>query len=227
MNKRLEALAAWIENGTGLIDVGTDHAYLPIAMAQRGYQGNIFASDIGEGPLCAARRNAADTGLTERIHFLLSDGLDACPEAEVDTIVIAGMGGDTICGILDRAEWCMDRRYTLLLQPMTKAEVLRFWLCNNGFMLEKEALIRDAGTVYQLIKAVFTGRNERLSDAELFTGFRDNLKEDALLSFFLEEQERRFAAALEGLQRSGHAPEGRLALYGGILSEIQAWRNEL
>ena len=128
MNNRLKLIASHIDDGIGFVDVGTDHGYLPIEMCLNGYCGNIFASDINEDPLDKARVNAREACVYDKMEFLLCDGLDPSLQNKVDTIVIAGMGGDTICSILDKAEWCMDRRYKLILQPMTKAEVLRYWL---------------------------------------------------------------------------------------------------
>lgn len=108
MNKRLEAIMAHIpQNGRGVIDVGTDHGYLPAALFQRGYTGKLIAADINAEPLSKAKRTAESIGAEDVISLRLCDGLDGCDPSEVDTIVIAGMGGDTICGILDRAEWCM------------------------------------------------------------------------------------------------------------------------
>ena len=133
MNKRMHAIVKYIEPGRGLIDVGTDHGYLPAWMASHGYHGNIIAADINAAPLQKARENAEKAGVTDRITFQLCDGLEQCKPESVDTIIIAGMGGDMICRILDLAEWCMDRRYKLILQPMTKSEVLRYWLTNNEF----------------------------------------------------------------------------------------------
>ena len=114
MNTRLEHILSYIEDGKGTIDVGTDHGYLPIELFRRGYNGLLYASDVNSEPLNKAARNAVEACCDDKISFLLCDGLDLCPENEVDTIVIAGMGGDTICGILDRAEWCMSPSYKLL-----------------------------------------------------------------------------------------------------------------
>ena len=150
MNKRLSALYDKIPPGVGVIDVGTDHGYLPAALAAYGYPGRIFASDIRIEPLRAAKKTAARAGVSERIEFLLCDGLALCPPDAVDTIVIAGMGGDTIVKILDEAEFCMDSRYLLILQPMTKPEVLRYWLAYNEFEILSEALVRETGGLYRL-----------------------------------------------------------------------------
>lgn len=217
MNKRLQAIEALVRPGPGLIDVGTDHGYLPVSLARHGYPGALIASDIGEGPLNAARRSAAVAGLGDRISFCLADGLDGCVPEAVDTIVIAGMGGDTICGILDRAEWCLDPRYRLILQPMTRAEVLRYWLVNNGFAIEAEHLVADAGEIYAILCARFGGET-RLSDGELYTGAYTMLKGEPLWPAFLALQIRRLERVLTGLRQSGREP-GRLRLMEDILKE--------
>ena len=93
MNKRLEEIYALIGEGRGLVDVGTDHGYIPAALAKSGYSGKIIASDINPGPLQAARRSAESAGVADKIDFLLCDGLDGCDPSAIDTIVIAGMGG--------------------------------------------------------------------------------------------------------------------------------------
>lgn len=219
MNRRLQAIAALVPDGVGLVDVGTDHGYLPLALAERGYPGALFASDIGEGPLNAARRSAAERGLTERIRFLLCDGLELCPPEAVDTIVIAGMGGDTICGILDRTEWVLDPRYTLILQPMTRAEVLRYWLVNNGCAITAERLVKDQGTVYALLSARFGGET-RLSDAELYTGAFDLVEGEALWPEFRALQLRRLEKSIAGLRVSDREP-GRLRLLERVYEELK------
>lgn len=221
MNKRLIAIAALIRDGQGLVDVGTDHGYLPAHLALSGYHGALFASDIREGPLAAAKRTAAEAGLTERIRFLLCDGLRLCPPEEIDTIVIAGMGGDLIVKILDEAEWCMDARYRLILQPMTKAEVLRYWLVNNGFSIASETLTEDGGIVYQIIETCFGGETE-LNDAELFVGKRSLCRDQALYNGQVEKLYMRFERAVEGMRGREELP--RLKLYREICARLMEMR---
>ena len=137
-----------------------------------------------------------------------------------DTIVIAGMGGDTICGILDRAEWCMDRRYTLILQPMTRSEVLRYWLVYNEFEIILEDLVADTGEIYQIITARFGGETT-LSDAELYTGNFEMIRANPLFNEFLHGQISRFKKAVQGL-RSASRPDdsGRLVIMEAILAQL-------
>ena len=226
MNNRLKAIAGLVKDGKGLIDVGTDHGYLPVYLAQNGYTGALLASDINPGPLDAARRTAREAAEEERIRFLLCDGLDGCPPERIDTIVIAGMGGDLICRILDRAEWCLDDAYTLLLQPMTKAEVLRYWLVNNGFRLEEELLVRDGGRIYQIIRARYS-QNMTMSDAELFSGAFGNIRGDALCREWLGSLIRRFEKEEKGLLSSEKPEEGKLAICRSVLAGLIAMKGKL
>ncbi len=221
MNRRLAAILDEIQDGTGVIDVGTDHGYLPAALAKRGYPGNIIASDINEGPLNAAKTTADNEGLTDRIKFLLCDGLSACDPETVDTIVIAGMGGDLICRILDQAEWTMDARYTMILQPMTKAEVLRYWLSNNEYGILSEHLVEDNNKIYSILTVRFGGYCPSLSDAELFLGHIDTVKNEPLFGKFLESQITRMENALSGIKGSSDEKNGKANLLGDVLQQMR------
>ena len=219
MNKRLEAIEALVQPGPGLIDVGTDHGYLPVSLARHGYPGILIASDLREGPLESARRSAGEAGLRERIQFRLADGLEGCEREAIDTIVIAGMGGDTICGILDRADWVLQPRYRLILQPMTRAEVLRYWLSNNGYTIEQERLVEDAGEIYAILTARFGG-SMRLTDGELYAGVYRLVCLEPLWPAFLTRQIARMERLLTGLRQSGREM-GRLRLMENI---VQEWK---
>lgn len=221
MNRRMHAIVKHIEPGCGLIDVGTDHGYLPTWMATHGYKGNIIASDINEAPLQKAVGTAEKAGVAERITFQLCDGLDKCQPGSVDIIVIAGMGGDMICRILDAADWCMDRRYKLILQPMTKSEVMRYWLINNGFEIMTEELVPDGGTLYQLIVARYGGFT-RLTDGELFLGKKALFMDPELYEQQRQKLVMRFGAAVSGMEKNASGAElPALKLYRKILEDFE------
>ena len=222
MDSRLLTIEEKIQDGAGVIDVGTDHGIIPVRLAQRGYPGRIFASDINAGPLEAARKNAERAGVSEKMRFLLCDGLALCPPDAVDTIVIAGMGGDMIVKILDEAEWCMHTRYHLILQPMTRSEVLRYWLVYNEFEILTESAVPEGNNLYQVLTARFGGKT-RLNDAELFCGKRTLAEDDALWLQSLEAQRRRLEKALEGMQ-SGIGYQQRERLYREILEQMRELR---
>lgn len=227
MNKRLEAIRRLIPEGRGVIDVGTDHGYLPVQLYKDGYGGRILASDIRPGPLAAARERAEREGAQQHIRFSLCDGLDDCPPESVDTIVIAGMGGDTICGILDRAEWCMASEYLLILQPMTKAEVLRFWLVNNGFVIETEALAKEGETLYQILTARFLNVNTTMSDAELYVGACALRKSDPLFPAHLARQRARLETSLAGMRAAEQYDAGHFAFLSATVREMREMEEKI
>jgi len=226
MNKRLLLIADNIENGKGVIDVGTDHGYLPVYLAQNSYSGNIFASDINIDPLNKAINHAAQSGVQDRIEFFLCDGLRDCPRDEVDTIVIAGMGGDMIVKILDEGYWCMDSKYKLILQPMSKADVLRYWLVYNDFEIEKELLVDENNTLYQIIVTKF-GRRTKLNDAELYTGKACLSDNELLYRRHFEAVHKRFERAVGEMKSGDSIPQYRLSFFEDVLEQLEAMEKEL
>jgi tRNA (adenine22-N1)-methyltransferase len=146
LSKRLAAIAEQIPDGAKVIDVGTDHGYIPTFLAQTGRATRIVASDKMPGPLAHARRTAAEHGVEDLIEFSLRNGLP--PEREdIDTVVISGMGAETIIEILTPAEWLCEK-VTLVLQPQTKRELLysRLQLMNFTHIAEINCL--DRGREY-------------------------------------------------------------------------------
>ncbi|MBQ8684195.1 MAG: SAM-dependent methyltransferase [Clostridia bacterium] len=156
LDKRLSAVAALIRPGSRLADIGTDHAYLPVYLVEQEICPCAIASDIGAGPLEAARRTVEAAGLSGEISCRLGNGLATVSADEVEDIAIAGMGGETIAAILEAAPWVKDARLRLVLQPMTHAEDLRRWLLRSGFSVLEEHLIRDKRHQYPVMAAEYT-----------------------------------------------------------------------
>ena len=157
LSPRLQSIADWIELGSRLADIGTDHGLLPIYCVKNGVVEYAAACDVRELPLQSARKNAASYGVENRISFFLAPGLEAVKEGTVDTVVIAGMGGETIIEILSGAEWIRNGGITLLLQPQSKITELQQWLRENGFSAEKARLVRDAGRIYLILCVRWNG----------------------------------------------------------------------
>ena len=221
MTKRLLLLCQMIPmDGIGFADVGTDHGYIPVWLALNGYNGNIYASDISEDPLRKAISLAKENRLEERISFSLCDGMDACPPEKLDCILIAGMGGDTICRILDRAEWILDGGYTLILQPMTHAEVVRYWLIHNGFRITREAVVSEDHHVYQIFSAA-TGKSGKVSDAEYCAGITDADRMGENVQLVYQDLIPRFRQKLNGLREAGQADSCTFRFYSGIVQELK------
>ena len=224
MSNRLELIASFVKNGIGVVDVGTDHGYIPVMLVKRGYKGNIIATDINEGPLNKAKQSLIEAGCEEAVELILCNGLDDCESEKIDTIIVAGMGGDTITGILDRAEWCAREDIKLILQPVTKPEILRYWLVNNDFRIINEAQTEENGTVYQIICAV-PGRDCRYKDSELFIGRYDLIKGSTYYEQMLDKHIIRFSSAAEGLKSTDRVELlPWLGIIENILQELKTMR---
>ena len=139
-------------------------------LAQNGMIRHGYACDINEKPLNKARQILADHGLDDRVDCVLASGLDGLAPGSVDTVVIAGMGGDLTARILDAAPWIREHRTRLLLQPMTKPDHLREYLCREGFRLELENAVISGKFVYTVFSAVYDGVPRELSLLERYIG---------------------------------------------------------
>ena len=148
LSNRLGQIARMVQPGSVVADIGTDHGQLMVYLAQNGTIRRGYACDINEKPLNKARQIIADYGLEDRIECVLASGLDGLQPGSVDTVVIAGMGGDLTARILDAAPWVREYHTRLLLQPMTKPDHLREYLCREGFRLELENAVISGKFVY-------------------------------------------------------------------------------
>ena len=199
LQPRLQLLADMVPEGCRLADVGTDHGYLPVYLLQRRRIRGAVAADIGAEPLAHARRTAEAYGVTG-IDFRLCDGLRDIAPDEVDTVVIAGMGGETIIAILEGAAWTKDGAHTLLLQPMTKAADLRYWLAVNGYRFTEERLVWDKNYLYPVLRVTGGGTPQALTERQALTGVA--LDNDPLYREYLTQQADKLRRTAEGLRRS-------------------------
>lgn len=170
--RRLQACADMITKGNIVCDVGTDHAYLAVELLKQNKCNHVIASDIGEGPLQAAEKTLVHAGLKNKATLLLCDGLQAVPQKDVTDVVIAGMGGETIVHILSNCKW-IKNNVNLILQPMTKASVLRQWLSENGYNILQEKVVRETKFYYTVLKAVYDGKEHNYTQLQLALGVID------------------------------------------------------
>lgn len=152
LDKRLLAAAELCREGKTAADIGCDHARLACRLAQDKSM-KVIAADVRDGPLEAARRTVSEQGC-ENVLIVKSDGLENIDFA--DDVIICGMGGELIAEIIGGCRFLSeDTRF--ILQPMTKADCLRCWLCENGFEIIEERAVYDNGKIYAIIYAKHTG----------------------------------------------------------------------
>ena len=169
LSERLLSLAEITERGSAVCDVGTDHGYLPAFLYLSGEYKSVCATDIRVQPLKNARANLKRLG-ADGVRLLLCDGLKDVTRDMADNVIIAGMGGEVISGIIDRAAFVRDSSVLLILQPMTAARELREYLAREGFKVECEKAVHENNKVYSIMKARFTGDSYTLDSTRAVIG---------------------------------------------------------
>ena len=152
LSKRLQAAADFVPAGAVLVDVGTDHAYLPLYLVQNGKIPRAVAADVREGPLQRAREHIDEAGLSDRIKTRLSDGLRNITVDDGDALAIAGMGGMLLLRILREGE--TDHFKTMILAPQSDPEAVRRGLMEMDIRIIKENFVYDGGKYYPVLQAV-------------------------------------------------------------------------
>lgn len=152
LSKRLEKLASFVPKGARLLDVGSDHAYLPLYLMEEQQIDFAVAGEVASGPYQTALANVRTSDRKEDLQVRLADGLSALlPEDRIDTVSIAGMGGGLITAILERGQHLLTDIDLLILQPNNREDELRQWLSQNGFAIVAEDIVEDTGKFYEII----------------------------------------------------------------------------
>lgn len=167
LSKRLSIVASLIDSKS-YIDVGCDHALLDIYMAQIDKDIKIIASDINENALKQAKDNIKKYNLEKRIETRLSKGINNLKENEVDTIVITGLGSNTIVGILHNDIFKLKNIKNIIIQSNTNLSFLREKVTRLNYIIEEEIQVKENNIIYTIIK--FTKGKKRYSKKELYFG---------------------------------------------------------
>ena len=170
LDSRLMAIANLVRKDKVFADIGTDHAYLPVYLVEKGIINKAVAADLRVGPLENARDAVVSYGFTDKIELRLSDGLDNFKENEVEEIAVAGMGGLLISQFIERTEWLKNENIHLILQPMTHIEELRKTLFDNGFIVDEEIVAEDDDKLYIVLSAYYYNDATAYTELDLIVG---------------------------------------------------------
>ena len=171
LSKRLQAVADFVPAGARLADIGSDHAFLPTYLVQAGKIDFAVAGEVVAGPFQIAQNHVKEASLHNNIYVKLANGLAAVDLADqVDTIVIAGMGGILIADILEQGLDKLAPVKRLILQPNNHESVLRQWLFEHNFAIQAEQIILEAGKFYEMMVAEPAQNLTGLSKTDLAFG---------------------------------------------------------
>lgn len=169
ISKRLTTIANIVlqKNSKKIIDVGCDHALLDIYLLQNNPNLKIIASDINEKPLESAKKNIEKYSFLNKIEICLKDGIKEI-DKDVDTVVISGMGMETIVEILENGKKELNHIERLIISSNNKYQELRTNITKLGFKISYETIIYDEEKYYTIVE--FIKGKETYSDKELYFG---------------------------------------------------------
>ena len=226
LTKRLLAVASFVREGAYLMDVGTDHAYLPIYLAETGRVNAALASDINEGPCESARKHIAENGLSGKIEVKRANGLSGLsPKGKTD-VAIAGMGGALICEILEKADFIKNPEVRLILQPMRNAPDVRAYLLREGFEIAGEALAREEDRIYEIICAEYSGRSRAADGLTLLLGeinISNRGQNKEIFADFCKKHAAALQKKIDGMKKGG--ADARLEKI--MLADVEKFIDEL
>lgn len=218
LSKRLEVVASYVKEGSKIIDIGCDHGLLSIYLAGIYKNIKIIASDVNKNALSSAIKNIKDANLEDTIETRLGKGLEVVSPDEIDTVVIAGMGSNTIVGILKYAKDKLINVNNIIIQSNTDLYFLRKNITSIGYYIEDEVLVEDKGIIYTVIK--FTKGKKKYSYKELYLGPILLTKKDKLFKKKNEKELKTMKMILKNITKGHYLYKFKLKRNIKILEKI-------
>ncbi len=202
LTPRLKVLASLVPFNSVVADIGTDHGYLPLYLVSHNISPYVIAGEKNKKPLEKARALITSLELEEKVFPRLGDGLEVIQEKDgVEVVIIAGMGGKTICNILEEGWEKLRGVELLILQPMVDVSLVRYWIIKRGYRITEEKLAREGKQIYEII-AAGPGHQELPEDLVLELGPKILEKKDPLIKPYLQKKLRKCIRVRESLKKS-------------------------
>ncbi len=132
-------------------DVGSDHAKLVIALVKGGIAPKGYAIENKKGPYTRMVTAIRSNELLDKITPLLSDGITELPH-DVSTVILAGLGGQTIIDILEAGKNKLGHVSTIIVDAHTNIKEVREYICENGFIISDERMVKEDDIYYEIVK---------------------------------------------------------------------------
>lgn len=159
ITKRLERVASHISKGSIVLDIGTDHGYIPVFLVKKGISPFAIAADVNKKPLDKAKELIAENKMNDKVETRLGSGFEIIKDGEVDEVIIAGMGGVLISDLITAAGEIPKKLKKLVLQPMQAQKELRKYLLKNGYEIIEEELVKEDGRIFEIIVVEYKGQD--------------------------------------------------------------------
>lgn len=200
ISKRLQAVAALVQSKT-VADIGTDHGYVPLYLWQNKKITYALACDINAGPLSRAKQNIQAYGAERTIETRLGSGLLPVQKGEVETAILAGMGGMLICRILHNSPEVVQGLSELVLSPQHDIQEVRQHIWQIGFCIDDEVMVQEDGKTYHILHCIH-GTETNTSRAAFAYGGKLLEKKDPLLWEELMQEKKKYLSLKEKLAQN-------------------------
>lgn len=206
LSERLTAVANFVTPQNRVADIGCDHAYTSIYLIENKLSSKVIAMDVNQGPVDRARENVKKYGYEDQIEVRKSNGLEKLNHDEVDTILIAGMGGPLMIQILTEHIDILLNMKELILQPQSEPQSVRKMITDHGFVIIDENMLKEEGKYYVMLKAEadfsVMGKDQYTleKDEHYLYGRRLLEKRNSVLYEFLMKELRAYETLLQKLQ---------------------------
>ena len=185
LSNRLKKIAELVDFGATVIDVGTDHGYVPNFLCEKKISGDIIATDISKNSLEKSIDLTREMGNEKFIRNILANGI---AKENRDNIIIAGLGGIQIAEIIFNSIEISRSAKKLILQPMQKTNILRRELNNMGFEIIDEEIIFEDDRYFEIIIAKFNGKKKSLDELDFYFSKSLINKKDKVYLAYLSER---------------------------------------
>ena len=206
---RLKTIVNMIEKCDSVIDVGTDHGYVPIYLVKSGVIKSAIASDINKGPVEKARKNVELNNVGKQVTCRIGSGLSTVKKGEVQIAIIAGMGGNLIRDILETDIDVVKQFKYLILQPVQNAEVLRRYLYITGYNIIDEEICNDDGKFYEIIKVKYDNKPVILDSIYYEISKILSHKKSSVFKSFIEYKLQKYSKVYDNLNEDTILSENR------------------
>ncbi|MGL6173559.1 MAG: tRNA (adenine(22)-N(1))-methyltransferase [Cellulosilyticaceae bacterium] len=198
LSTRLYTMAKFVQKESRVVDVGTDHGYIPIYLSENNIVKSCIASDINKGPLENAAKHMVKYNINN-IELRQGNGLQKITlEDAIDTIIIGGMGGYLIIDILKNAEAIVKGVGHLILQPQNNIGEVRKYVHEMGFKIKEEEFITEEGKYYTVIYAI-PGNETYSHEYEYVYGKITLEKQNEVFKAWMSHKEKTFKQIYETL----------------------------
>lgn len=218
---RLKAIVSMIEECDSIVDVGTDHGYVPIYLVKNGVIRCAIASDINRGPVEKAKNNVFSNNVSAQINCRLGSGLSTVKSGEVQVAIIAGMGGNLIRDILEADLQVVKELKYMILQPVQNAEVLREYLYSTGYDIIDEEICMDDGKFYEIIKVKYNTKPISLENIyyEISKILLD--KKHLVMKEFIEYKLQKYSTIYHALNEDSLSAKNRKEELYHVISKLK------